>query len=216
MGISICYSLVVLVFLIVVCFDIPTSAFSTTFVSLRLSRCISAAMHSEDDAMHMPSNPQGDRSPQSGAFQGAGSPRPHLPPEEIPTLLMMALGLNDFPSIDSGIKSVWEFAGDVTRHIFNQNRTEFIESVHETANTLPTSFYGAAMNGKNWTMETPLNKVGGENGWIATQVMKTYSSDGRMRRWQWELRKNRRPPNLNCWYVESIGSSDREGKFEVE
>jgi hypothetical protein len=158
----------------------------------------------------------GGRNDLSGAFQGAGLPRPDLKPEDIPPLLMEALAWNDFPYVDSGIKSVWAFAGDITRHIFSQNRTEFIESVHETANTFPTSFYGAAMYGKNWTMEAPINLVGGEDGWIATQVMKTYSSDGRMRRWQWELRRNRRPPNLDCWFVESIGSSDRKGDFEVE
>ena len=44
------------------------------------------------------------------------------------------------------------------------------------------------MNGQSWTLETELNRVGGDSGWIATQVMKTISSDGRMRRWQWEYR----------------------------
>eukprot|EP00980_Cylindrotheca_fusiformis_P013661 scaffold3515_cov126-Cylindrotheca_fusiformis.AAC.10 len=157
------------------------------------------------------------RSGPSRAFQGAGRPRPNLRPEDLPPLLMEALAWNDFPNENDGIRSVWAFAGDTTRHIFNQNQTEFIESVHETANTLPTSFYGVAMYGKNWTMESPINHVGGsKDGWIATQVMKTYSSDDRMRRWQWELRKNRRPPNLGCWFVESIGSSDRKGEFEVE
>ena len=92
---------------------------------------------------------------------------------------------------------------------------EFIESCHETADEFPTSFYGVAMNGQSWTMETELNRVGGESGWIATQVMKTISSDGRMRRWQWELRKNKRPPCLGCWKIESIGSSDRNGDFEA-
>jgi hypothetical protein len=70
-------------------------------------------------------------------------------------------------------------------------------------------------------METDLNRVGGGNSnnhdfWIATQVMRTVSTDGRLRRWQWELRKRRQPPNLNCWYVESIASSDRQGQFEAE
>jgi hypothetical protein len=129
---------------------------------------------------------------------------------------MEALKYNDFPTVDAGLKAMWTFAGDTTRHIFEQNRTEFIEMAHETANTLPTSFYGAAMYGKSWAVETPLNQVGGENGWIATQVIRTISSDGRLRRWQWELRKHRRPPNLGCWYVESIGSSDRKGQFEPE
>lgn len=149
-------------------------------------------------------------------WSGAGSPRPDLVPEEIPGLLMDALRMNDLPTKDAGLLSVWEFAGDTTRHIFQHNVTEFLESAHETADTLPTSFYGVAMKGKEWTMETPLNRVGGETGWIATQVMKTISEDGRIRRWQWELRKNRRPPNVGAWYVESIGSSDRKGNFEAE
>ena len=92
---------------------------------------------------------------------------------------------------------------------------EFIESCHQTADEFPTSFYGVAMNGISWEIETGINRVGGEDGWIATQVMKSYSSDGRMRRWQFELRKNKRPPCLNCWRIDNIASSDRNGDFEA-
>mmetsp|Transcript_31322 Transcript_31322/g.93802 ORF Transcript_31322/g.93802 Transcript_31322/m.93802 type:complete len:252 (-) Transcript_31322:237-992(-) len=152
----------------------------------------------------------------SEAWTGAGAPRDELKPGEIPTLLMKALEWNDFPEIDSGLSSMWEFAGGNTKHVFKQNVTEFVESALETAETLPTSFYGVAMNGRSWEMETGINMVGGEGGWIATQVMKTVTSDGRVRRWQWELRKNRRPPCLGCWMVETIGSSDRTGRFEPE
>jgi len=42
------------------------------------------------------------------------------------------------------------------------------------------------------------------------------SSDGRIRRWQWEMRKRRRPPGLGEWYIESIGSSNKDGEFEAE
>ena len=103
--------------------------------------------------------------------------------------------------------------------------TEFIESCRETAEKFPTSFYGAAVNGRSWAIESRLRRVGGgisnnnsteDNCWIATQVTSTVSSDGRRRRWQWELRKNRRPPCLGCWRVESIASSDRKGNFEPE
>jgi len=149
-------------------------------------------------------------------FAGAGSPRLDLEPSEIPALLFTALQNNDFPTVDAGLKSMWEFGGDETRHIFENNRTDFIESAHKTANEFPTSFYGNAFYGKDWEMETELNRVGGDGGWIATQVMKTVSSDGRLRRWQWELRKRRRPPCIDCWFVESIGSSDRKGQFEAE
>lgn len=92
---------------------------------------------------------------------------------------------------------------------------EFIESCHETAAEFPTSFYGAAMKGQSWNLETEITRVGGEEGWIATQVMKTITSDGRLRRWQWELRKNKRPPCLGCWKVENVASSDRNGDFEA-
>ena len=152
------------------------------------------------------------------AFSGAGVPRPELPPSELPDLLMRCLKMNDFPEIDSGLNSMWAFAGDTTRFIYQNNITEFIEDAHETANTLPTSFYGMAMNGQSWKMEGEMNMVGNdpERCWIATQIMQSVSSDGRLRRWQWELRKHRRPPNLGAWYVESIGSSDRKGNFDIE
>ena len=175
------------------------------------------------------------------SFRGAGEPRPDLSPEELPVLLMEALRLNDFPHVDSGLQSVWAFCGDTTRHLFQNNMTDFIVSAHDTANEFPTSFYGNALHGRHWELESKLNRIMGmpttttnpsipttstrpsgasndkdSSCWIATQVIKTISSDGRMRRWQWELRRNRRPPNLNCWFVESIGSSDRKGNFEAE
>ena len=46
--------------------------------------------------------------------RGAGSPRPELPPAEVPSLLMRALELNDFPEIDAGLKSMWEFGARKT------------------------------------------------------------------------------------------------------
>lgn len=152
----------------------------------------------------------------SSQWNGAGSPRSNLDPEEIPTLLMMALENNDNPTPNVGLISMWHFAGGNTHHVFKHNMTDFIESAHETANEFPTSFYGAAMYGQGWSMESGINRVGGENGWIATQVMKIICSDGRIRRFQWELRKNKQPPDLGCWLVDSIGSSDRKGNFEAE
>jgi hypothetical protein len=156
-------------------------------------------------------------------FPGAGVPRVDLPPRDVPSLLMEALRHNDFPGVDSGLRSVWAFAGDTVRHVYRHNVTDFIETAHRTAREFPTSLYGAAMYGRGWEVETPLNLVGGGDGggggdgcWIATQVIRTVSADGRSRRWQWELRKRRRPPNRDCWYVESVASSDRRGRFEPE
>eukprot|EP00580_Thalassiosira_gravida_P001125 CAMPEP_0201609982 /NCGR_PEP_ID=MMETSP0492-20130828/15408_1 /ASSEMBLY_ACC=CAM_ASM_000837 /TAXON_ID=420259 /ORGANISM="Thalassiosira gravida, Strain GMp14c1" /LENGTH=238 /DNA_ID=CAMNT_0048075635 /DNA_START=228 /DNA_END=944 /DNA_ORIENTATION=- len=152
-------------------------------------------------------------------FDGCDSakePSPSLKPEEIVPLIMRALQNNNKPEKDAGLTTAWEFSTDTTKWVFKHNITEFIESCHETAELFPTSFYGVSMNGRSWKLETELNRVGGDDGWIATQVMKTMSSDGRMRRWQWELRKNKRPPCIGCWRVENIASSDRNGNFEDE
>lgn len=151
-------------------------------------------------------------------------PDPDLPPDEIPTRLMMALSPERVhaPHRNAGLETMWEFAGGNTRYVFDHNRTDFVESALETAAEFPTSFYGAALRGRGWTMEGGLNRVGGghtnndDDCWIATQVMRTVSEDGRVRRWQWELRKNRRPPDMGCWLVDSIGSSDRKGNFEAD
>ena len=149
---------------------------------------------------------------------GAGVPRASLAPEDLPALLMEALRWNDVPTDDAGLRAMWAFAGDTTRFLYQNKITEFLEDAHETADTLPTSFYGVAMHGESWELEGPLNYVGNADcdPWIATQMMKTISRDGRMRRWQWELRKHRRPPTRGAWYVESIGSSDRRGNFEID
>ena len=132
-----------------------------------------------------------------------------IKPEDVIPLIMHSLNNNDIPNKDSGLNLVWGFSSEITKHIFHYNITEFIESCHETANEFPTSFYGVAMYGKAWKVVTDINRVGGKNGWIATQVMKSISSDDRLRRWQWELRKNRRPPDFQ------FASSDRNGAFEA-
>lgn len=58
-----------------------------------------------------------------GIFQGAGKPRPDLKPEDIVPLLMTALQKNDFPEEDAGLMSMWEFASDTTRFVFQNNIT---------------------------------------------------------------------------------------------
>lgn len=67
-------------------------------------------------------------------------PRDDLDPEDLPSLLMTALTLNDFPEVDSGLRSMWVFAGETTRHIFEHNETDYIQSAHETANQSPRRF----------------------------------------------------------------------------
>ena len=152
------------------------------------------------------------RRPAWTSMSATRAPSPDIQPQALPTLLMEALENNNFPDVDSGLRTMWQFASDTTRFIYKGNLTEFIEDAHETADTLPTSFYGVAFHGKGWEFEGEMTLTGRDH-WIATQVMKSHSSDGRLRRWQWELRRHRQ---TRCWHVESIGSSDRLGNFDVE
>jgi hypothetical protein len=145
-------------------------------------------------------------------------PAAAIPPSELPKQLVLALRKNNFPEVDAGLESMWDFSTDTTKFVFKNNRTEFIESAHKTAADFATSFYGMAMHGREWELEGEMTMVGGDTAdcWIAVQIMRIVSSDGRLRRWQWELRKQRRPPLAGAWFVESIGSSDRLGNFEVD
>ncbi len=54
---------------------------------------------------------------------GAGSPRASLHPGQVAPLLMTALQNNDFPEVDSGLRSIWEFSTDVTKFVFHNNVT---------------------------------------------------------------------------------------------
>jgi len=94
-----------------------------------------------------------------------------------------------------------------------------------------------AITGKRWTVLRPFAVAGGPDGWrdpvhksncrgasyptlvfahrIGTCVVETVARDDRKRKWIWELRKRRRPPRMGEWYIESIGSSDADGTFDV-
>ena len=48
---------------------------------------------------------------------------PSLSPEELVPLIMNSLKNNDTPDKDAGIKLVWEFSTDITKHIFKHNIT---------------------------------------------------------------------------------------------
>lgn len=59
----------------------------------------------------------------AGSWEGAGLPRPDLPPEEIPSLLMKSLRLNDFPDEDAGLNSLWNFSSGMLRQRSDRNVT---------------------------------------------------------------------------------------------
>jgi len=148
---------------------------------------------------------------------GAGKPRILLEPGDIPPLLMHALFFNDEPSPDAGLRSMWDFTGAPTRRKFYSNDLPtFLAEAKAQAREWPASFFGAALAGRSWELEGPVVRVGGDGGWVATQVVRTYCRDGRSRRWQWELRENRRPPQMGCWYVEQIAASDMDGDFDAD
>lgn len=149
------------------------------------------------------------------AFEDAIIPRPELGPHEIPSLLMKAMELNDFPHNDAGFISLWEFHTCGVHRSYGSDIYKFIAHSKSVAEHAPTSFYGMAPEAKKLEF-FPVNRVGGENGWVATQMMTATLNDGSVRKFRWVMKRNRRPPNQDFWYVDSIDSSDEKGLFHIE
>lgn len=137
-------------------------------------------------------------------------------PNDIPRLLMQALEQNDYPYENRGLELLWNFSAEGIHSLYD-DLEEFIMKSHALAKAAPASFYGMALKGSDCSfIYHPLNRVGGENGWIATQIMTGTCPDGRSRNFQIRLIKQRRPPNLNCWVIEGLTGSDHDGTFRLE
>lgn len=54
---------------------------------------------------------------------GIKSPTPELEPGELVPLIMNALRNNNTPDVDAGIRLIWEFSTDTTKHVFQNNIT---------------------------------------------------------------------------------------------
>ena len=128
--------------------------------------------------------------------------------------LFAALAHPSVHESNATLERVWDIAGDALRWIFNNDLADFVESARMTADTYPTSFYGATMRGRSWRVARPWQTT--SSGWIGTCVVETVCADGRLRRWIAEARQRRRPPLMGTWYLESIGSSGADGTFDVD
>mmetsp|Transcript_310 Transcript_310/g.857 ORF Transcript_310/g.857 Transcript_310/m.857 type:complete len:362 (-) Transcript_310:21-1106(-) len=119
--------------------------------------------------------------------------------------------------VEATLARIWhDLAGDTFLFYYrHEGFEEFLKDARETADEFPTSFYGNAIYGRRWSIVRGWEIAGGEDGWIGTAIVETIASDGRLRNWIWELRKRRRPPHQGTWYIESIGSSDADGTFDV-
>ena len=118
--------------------------------------------------------------------------------------------------VDAALRRIWDLAGDTFKYYYRfDTLDEFIKDAKQTSAEFPTSFYGMALTGKRWTVLRPFTVAGGPDGWLGTCVVETVARDDRKRKWIWELRKRRRPPRMGEWYIESIGSSDADGTFDV-
>lgn len=195
----------------------------------RLARCFEeAAVHVHAGGHYVPTDAASldavraflRRGRASGASASAEPSATRLPdiadaPPAMIEAALRALGDRTLP-VNATLERVWSLAGDVMRHYYRDGGVdEFVGDALETAEEFPTSFYGTAINGKGWRVLRPFALAGGPDGWIGTAVVETVASDDRVRKWIWELRKRRRPPDMGTWYIESIGSSDADGTFDV-
>ena len=150
--------------------------------------------------------------------EGADAPAvlPEVDDEPGPMIdkLFAALAHPSVHESNATLERIWDIAGDTLRWIFKNDVADFVESARMTADTYPTSFYGATMRGRSWRVARPWQTT--SSGWIGTCVVETVCADGRLRRWIAEARQRRRPPLMGTWYLESIGSSSADGTFDVD
>ena len=74
-----------------------------------------------------------------------------------------------------------------------------------------------AITGKRWTVLRPFTVAGGPVGGSQNQtcVVETVARDDRTTQVDLGAAQESRPPRMGEWYIESIGSRDADGTFDV-
>lgn len=186
-------------------------------------RCLAGArVHVHPGGHFVPADPEAIQTYRDFLVGSAARSPPNLPaatdePQAIIEGVLAALGHKGDKSVDRALRHIWDhLAGDNFKFVYRDSDVEeFIADARTTAEEFSTSFYGNAINGKRWQIIRDFQTTGAD-GWIGTAVVETISSDDRLRRWIWELRKHKRPPKMGSWFIENIGSSDADGTFDSD
>ena len=133
----------------------------------------------------------------------ARKPCAELGPEEVVPMLMRALRLNDYPYINAGLQTVYDWSSDMCRLACGRNVDAFIQMSK-------ASVFGMCIGITECSLRDP-GLVGNDMFSVTVEVP---SPDSRPNRFfLWQLRKERRPPAAGAWLVHAVIASDYDGEI---
>ena len=146
-------------------------------------------------------NPCSSRHARRGVRRKAGEgdsvpqPDPIYSDEAVVALCMNALGRNDDPIPDAGLRTCWNFSSDMCRAAVGGSLADFLKYARN-----PT--FAQLVDHESWS-----GKLGNRipatqtRGALTTTMVTVQTNRGQERKFLWTLQQQRRPPDQGCWLV---------------
>ncbi|KAJ8903926.1 hypothetical protein NDN08_000457 [Rhodosorus marinus] len=137
------------------------------------------------------------------------APREGLSVEDTIRIQLMALQRNDFPEIDAGIATAFEFAAPM-------NRMSVGGSANDFAKFVKSSIYAMLVDCKEWQLSSVTITSGGRR---ASAVSLITDFTGNERKFLWNLGIKKVWDNgqyQECWLVDACIAFDYKGRLVIE
>jgi hypothetical protein len=131
----------------------------------------------------------------AGEDDSVPQPDPIYSDEAVVALCMNALGRNDDPIPDAGLRTCWAFSSDMCRAAVGGSLADFLKYARN-----PT--FAQLVDHESWS-----GKLGNRipatqtRGALATTMVTVQTNRGQERKFLWTLQQQRRPPDQGCWLV---------------
>ena len=131
----------------------------------------------------------------AGEDDSVPRPDPIYSDEAVVALCMNALGRNDDPIPDAGLRTCWNFSRDMCRAAVGGSLADFLKYARN-----PT--FAQLVDHESWS-----GKLGNlipatqTRGALTTTMVTVQTNRGQERKFLWTLQQQRRPPDQGCWLV---------------
>ena len=131
----------------------------------------------------------------AGEDDSVPQPDPIYSDEAVVALCMNALGRNDDPIPDAGLRTCWNFSSDMCRAAVGGSLADFLKYARN-----PT--FAQLVDHESWS-----GKLGNRipatqtRGALTTNMVTVQTNRGQERKFLWTLQQQRRPPDQGCWLV---------------
>lgn len=122
-------------------------------------------------------------------------PDPIYSDEAVVALCMNAMANNDAPIPDAGLRTYWNFSGDMCRAAVGGSLDAFLKSARN-----PT--FSQLVDHESWSGQLG-NRIPATQtrGALTTTMVTVQTNRGQERKFLWTLQQQRRPPDQGCWLV---------------